>query len=275
MRSCLYVGRVRHRRTRPRTHALRYRLFTLLLDLDEIDAIARRVGPFSRNRFNLFAFHDADFGDGRDGGLRGYVARELAAAGLDAAPARVLISCCPRVLGHAFNPLALFYCLDARERLYAVVHEVHNTFGERHAYALPVEPPRDAAAVGAAAGRVRQRAAKALHVSPFNPMAQRYDFRLGVPGERQVVAVSVSGEDGRVLRASYVAVRRPLDARGLLGALAGGPLSTLKVLAAIHWEAARLWGKGVPWFRHRPKDSEHAPRPRAAAPDARDHAGER
>lgn len=246
-RSCLYVGQVFHRRARPRVHALRYRVFSLLVDLDEIDELAASLWPFSRNRFNLFAFHDRDFGERTDEPLARYVVRRLEAAGIRQVPARILLSCHPRVLGYAFNPLSLFYCVDAAGRPFAVVHEVHNTFGERHAYVLAVD--------GRAARSepwIRQRADKALFVSPFNHMDMRYEFRLNVPGERQVVVVRVHDANGLLLTASYTAARRPLDARHLLGLLAGMPLMTFKVFAGIHWEAFRLWCKRVPRFAHRP-----------------------
>lgn len=264
-RSALYVGQVFHRRTRPRVHALRYRVFSLLLDLDEIDALVSRIAPFSRNRFNLVAFHDADFGTGDGLPLARYVERELAAAGIHETPARILLSCYPRVLGYAFNPLSLFYCLDDRETVYAIVHEVHNTFGERHAYALPVRredggveshaPARDALP---ASGEVRQHATKALFVSPFNHMDMRYEFRLEPPAERQVVVIRVFDATGHFLSASYVARRRPLDTGHLLGVLARSPLMTFKVFAGIHWEALKLWVKRVPLFAHQPKASDDA-----------------
>ena len=167
--SALYRGEVYHRRRRPREHVLRYRVFSLLLDLAQIDALAQRLRGFSRNRFDLVAFHDRDFGDPEHPHetLVEGVSRRLAHAGLDAAPARVLLSCYPRVLGYAFNPLSLYYCQDRAGRTYAVVHEVHNTFGERHAYVLPVE------ASGDGGGWIEQAADKALFVSPFAPMDLR------------------------------------------------------------------------------------------------------
>ena len=279
-RSCLYVGQVFHRRTRPRVHVLRYRVFSLLLDLDEIDDVARRVKPFSRNRFNLVAFHDADFGRGADEPLARHVARELDAAGIDGVPARILLSCYPRVLGYAFNPLSLFYCLDAEDRVFAVVHEVHNTFGERHAYALAVDPPRRPVPDGTSGRWIRQRADKALFVSPFNHMDMRYEFRLDVPDERQVIAIRVFDDAGHFLTASYAAARRPLDTRRLLGVIATLPLMTFKVVAGIHLEAMRLWLKRVPWFTHVPKSAAgpvvtplpvDAAKPTDPSFDARDH----
>ena len=263
-RSALYVGEVFHRRVRPRVHALRYKVFSLLLDLDEIDEIAARIPAFSRNRFNLFAFHDRDFGRGDGTPLARHVERELLAAGIAGTPARILLSCYPRVLGYAFNPLSLFWCLDGEGRPFAVVHEVHNTFGERHAYALEVERAAldDAPASRSGGTRwIRQRADKALFVSPFNHMDMRYEFRLGLPEARQVVAIRVFDAEGHLMTASYVAERRPLDTPHLLRVLAAFPLMTFKVIAGIHWEAFRLWLKRVPLFPHRPKAVGEPPRP--------------
>lgn len=278
-RSCLYVGQVFHRRTRPREHVLRYRVFSLLVDLDELDTLAATVGPFSRNRFNLLSLHDTDFGDGGGEPLAHQVGRALTAAGIATVPDRILLSCYPRVLGYAFNPISLFYCLDGEERVFAVVHEVHNTFGERHAYALAVDPPLgvDDAGAGAEGRWIRQGADKALFVSPFNHMDMRYEFRLDVPAERQTLAIRVFDDTGPFLTASYVAVRRPFETRQLLALLARFPLMTFKVTAGIHWEAARLWCKRVPWFTHRPKPDPRMVRtptpddPTDPPFDARDH----
>ena len=246
-RSCLYVGQVFHRRLRPRVHTLRYRVFSLLLDLAEIDALAASLVPFSRNRFNLFAFHDRDFGERPGEPLADYVARRLAEAGIGDAPERILLACYPRVLGYAFNPLAVFYCLDGQGRVFAVVHEVHNTFGERHVHALraPLEP------VAAGAPRwIRQHTAKALFVSPFVAMAMRYEFRLNEPAERQVIVIRTLDAEGLLLTASYTAQRRALDSRALFGVFVALPMMTVKVFLGIHWEALRLWFKGVPWSPH-------------------------
>ena len=160
--SSLYVGQVYHKRLKPAHHVLRYSVFSLLLDLSEIDIIAQRFWLFSRNRFNLLGFYDRDFGESANAkeSLSGYVHRKLRHSGIQLMPARILLSCYPRVFGHVFNPLSLFYCLDENDNCYAVVHEVHNTFGERHAYVLPAEPVRRNIAQGGAQGTAKITAQK-------------------------------------------------------------------------------------------------------------------
>ncbi|NND91125.1 MAG: DUF1365 family protein [Granulosicoccus sp.] len=247
-KSRLYAGQVYHKRTRPREHTLRYSVFTLLLDLDEIEHLASRLWLFSHNRFNLFSFYDSDFGDQSGRSLSEFVHARLSEAGIHEVPARILLSCYPRVAGFAFNPLSLFYCLDTDDRCVAVIHEVHNTFGERHCYVLPVKP--DAATTS---DWIHQRADKALFVSPFAQLGMHYQFRLNMPDDRQVVVIRASDDEGLLITASYTAVRKPLTAARLGRYFLTCPLLGVKVVLGIHWEALRLWCKGVPWFRHQPK----------------------
>lgn len=254
--SRLYVGQVYHKRTKPASHVLRYSVFSLLLDLSEIDTISRRLWLFSRNRFNLLGFYDRDFGESASEGLSDYVHRKLGDAGIPTMPTRILLSCYPRVLGHVFNPLSLFYCLDEEDNCFAVIHEVHNTFGERHAYVLPVESMRHNVVESDGGGEwIQQRVEKALFVSPFARMGMHYEFRLNEPDERQVIVIRASDDDGLVITASYVASRKLLNASQLFKVFLRIPFLGAKVVGGIHWEALKLWVKGVPYFKHQPKRS--------------------
>ncbi len=235
--SALYVGHVMHRRVRPRAHRLRYRIFSLLLDLDEIDALAAQLSLFSRNRFNLFAFHDRDFAGGNAEPLRAQVERHLAAAGIDTDGGPIRLLAMPRILGFAFNPLSVYFCHGRDGALRAILYEVHNTFGERHSYLLPVD-------MGEAA--IRQGCAKAFHVSPFMAMEMRYAFRVTPPGDRVSIAITGSDAGGPIITAVHTAERRPLTDAALARVFVTHPLLTLKVVGGILWEAAKLWTKGVP-----------------------------
>jgi len=242
--SALYAGTVMHQRLRPARHRLRYRMFALLLDLDELSSLDRRLRWFSLNRFNVFSLHERDYGDvrsGDGGGLRACVERQLRAAGLPVGGAiRVLTM--PRILGYAFNPLSVYFCDDATGALRALIYEVNNTFGERHSYVIEVDAgERDGR-------RVVQACAKQLRVSPFLPHDLRYVFRVEAPRpERAALSIGIVVNDalGALVNARFDAERRALDDGALVRAFFSHPLLTLKVIAAIHWEALRLMLKGI------------------------------
>ena len=244
----LYTGTVMHQRLRPRRHRLRYRVFSLLLDLDGIDDLATRLSFFSRNRFNLFSFHDRDYGTGTSEPLRSQVERQMLAAGVDVDGGPIRLLTMPRVLGYAFNPISVYFCYRRLGGLAAVVYEVNNTFGQRHSYVLPVSGGDDN---GNPHRPIRQECPKSFYVSPFLDMALTYAFRIFPPGPR--VGISITGRDseGPIIVASLHAQRTKLSDASLALACATYPLLTLKVILGIHWEALLIWLKGVR-LRERP-----------------------
>src|SRR5450631_4251384 len=182
-RSALYVGAVMHRRLRPTVHQFRYRAFWLLIDLDELPALTARLRLFSHNRFNLFALHEADQGDGSATQLRIQAERHLSEAGIDIAGGSIRLLCMPRTLGYSFNPISIYFCHRPCGKLAAIIYEVHNTFGERHAYVCSVEPKT---------GEIRQNSRKVFHVSPFMDMDLDYGFRLNGPAEHIAIGIHAS-----------------------------------------------------------------------------------
>jgi DUF1365 family protein len=218
--SALYNGAVTHQRMRPVKHRLRYNIFMMLLDLDEVPALARRLFLFSHARFNLFAFHDADHGAGDKAGLRPWIEAQLRSAGLPIVGGAISILCMPRILGHAFNPISAFFCYGLDGRLAAMLYEVNNTFGERHTYLMPVTDD---------AGPIRQVCEKRFYVSPFMPMALQY----------------ASDSEGLMIATAFAGTRRTLTDRALLEMFLKMPFLGIKVLAGIHFEAARLWWRGL------------------------------
>jgi uncharacterized protein len=247
-RSALFLGTVMHRRVRPVEHRLSYRVFSLLVDLDELPALDRRLRLFSYNRPGLLSFHDRDHGPGDGTPLKPWVRRQLHAAGI-AADGAVRILCFPRVLGYVFNPLCVWFCHRADDTLAAVLYEVNNTFSQRHFYLIPAAASRD--------GTVRQRCAKAFYVSPFMDMATDYEFRIRPPDLSVAISVRQTDAAGAVFYASHTARREPLTDRALIKAYLGHPLMTFKVIAGIHWEAFKLWRKGMR-VRPRPPEPERS-----------------
>ncbi|WP_045836350.1 DUF1365 domain-containing protein [Hyphomicrobium sp. 99] len=238
--SALYSGSVVHRRVRPVLHLLRYRVFWLLLDLGEIDKLSKTLWLFSRNRFNALSFYDRDYGDGGQASLYAQIQEHLRKANVSA-DGKILLLSMPRILGYVFNPLSIYFCHDARGQLKAIVYEVHNTFGERHSYVIPVE---------GASGTINQRCEKAFYVSPFLGMDLRYAFSVVAPGERINVAIRGYDGSGLVIVTALSGSRRRLTDGALLAALLAFPFLTLKVMAAIHWHALRLYLKGLKVYNH-------------------------
>jgi DUF1365 family protein len=223
-------------------------MFQMLIDVDAAPRLARGSRLFSHNRFNLFSFHDADHGDGRSGPLRTWVDECLAKAGIDLAGGEVRLLAMPRVLGHVFNPLSLYFCRRADGELAAVIYEVNNTFGERHAYVIAAQEE---------GGCIRQSCAKRFHVSPFMDMAMTYEFNLTAPGEKIAVAVHARNDSGQmVIAALFNGRRREFTDAALAAAFFAHPLLTLKVVSAIHFEAARLLLKGLRMRRRPPPPAE-------------------
>lgn len=243
LRSALYIGDVTHRRLRPRQHRLRYSLFYLLLDLDEVDALAGTLRLFSHNRFNLFSFFDRDYGDGSAASPREKVEKHLRAAGVETGgPIRLLTM--PRIFGYAFNPLNVYFCHARDGSLCAIFYEVSNTFGQRHSYLIPVPAGTTAP--------IRQESRKSFYVSPFISTDMAYSFVTTPPCERVVIGVTGHDEQGPLIITRLAARWRGLSDAALARLFFTYPLLTLKVIVGIHWEALRLWLKGVRLLKRPP-----------------------
>lgn len=237
--AALYVGKVMHARLKPVGHRFSYRVMSLLIDLDRLDAADRQTPLFGVNRRALYSFHEADHG-ARDGSsLRDYAQRCAAERAIDLTGGRVLLLCYPRLFGYAFNPLSVYFCYQANEQLALVIYEVRNTFGDIHAYVLPVNAS-DVSPAG-----LHQEQDKRFYVSPFVEMDMRYHFRLIEPGEQVKLRILATDRNGPLLSATFNGLRRALSTKGLMHAFFSLPVVTVKIIAAIHWEALRIWWKGV------------------------------
>jgi uncharacterized protein len=237
--AALYFGDVMHARLKPMGHRFNYRVMSLLIDLDRLDEADRLSPLFGVNRPALCGFHEADHGD-RDGtSLRAYAQRCAAQHDVDLAGGRVLLLCYPRLFGYTFNPLSVYFCHGADGRLALVIYEVRNTFGDIHAYVLPVQPHEMTAA------GLRQQQDKLFYVSPFIEMAMRYHFRILPPGDSVKLRILETDRDGPLLAATFSGTRQALTTSALFRSLCSLPLVSFKIVAAIHWQALRLWLKGA------------------------------
>lgn len=235
--SGLYVGKVTHRRLEPMGHRLRYRTYSLLVDIDELDELAAQIPLLSHNRWNLFSIHDRDFGSRNGTPLRAWIDRQLGAAGIDSKGGKVMLLAFPRILGYTFNPLSIWFCYNPSGRLRAVLYEIHNTFGHSLSHLIPIDGPMN--------GPHRHSFSKELHVSPFFDQEGQYVFTLRPPVDRFSVSIDYNVADSKMLTATMSTRRQDLSSRNLLKAFFSHPLLTLKVTFGIHWHALRLLLKGA------------------------------
>ena len=241
-RACIYSAAVMHERFTTPNYRFRYRIFSVLLDIDGIEQAAASTRVFSLDRFNLLSFHAADHLPPGETDLRAWAERVLAGGGIDGSRLKIRLLCFPRLLGWVFNPLSLWYCETPEGRPAAVIAEVRNTFGERHCYLLKPQ-------AGEEDWPLRQRHVKEFHVSPFIGMQAEYAFRLSRPDERLGVLIREYEGDQLMLVASQTGSRRPFNDRQLFSQVLRVPLQTLKVLAAIHWQALKIWARGARFHR--------------------------
>jgi uncharacterized protein len=228
-----------HARLKPMGHRFSYRVMSLLIDLDRLDDADRQSRLFGVNRAALYSFSEADHGERDGSSLRDYVRHRADERGIDLAGGRVLLLCYPRLLGYTFNPLSAYFCYRADGSLALLIYEVRNTFGDIHSYVLPVKASEISTA------GIRQAQDKLFYVSPFIEMAMRYHFRVSPPGRCVKLRILETDREGPLLAATFHGRRRALTSAALLRSLFSLPLVTFKIMAAIHWEALRLWIKGA------------------------------
>ena len=234
--SCIYNGSVIHKRYKPKTHFFKYSVFSLLLDLSELELLNEKIRFFSINKFNLISFFEKDHGN-RDGtSLVNWVKNYLKKNQIETENIKIKLLCYPRIFGYVFNPLSVFFVYDKNEKLVSILYEVKNTFGEQHTYVFRVDNENNL---------IQNNCSKKFHVSPFIQMDCNYFFKILKPGERLSIIIDQYDPTGKILFASQDGKKANLTGKELIKSYLKHPLMTFKIISAIHFEAFKLWIKGI------------------------------
>ena len=234
MNSCIYNGEVTHTRFKPVRHFLKYKTFSLLIDLDEIVLLDKSIGIFSYNKFNIFSFYDKDHGDRDGGNLKDWVISNLKKFQIKENITNIKVLCYPRILGYVFNPLSIFYCYE-KDKLVAIFYEVKNTFNEQHTYIFKIKNNEE----------IIQKCRKKFYVSPFMDMETFYNFKLLNPNDKLSVFIKQTDADGTILTATQTGDKKEFSFKQLAINFLKYPLMTIKIISSIHYEALLLWKKGA------------------------------
>ena len=234
MNSCIYNGEVTHTRFKPVRHFLKYKTFSLLIDLDEINLLDKSIGIFSHNKFNIFSFYDKDHGDRDGGNLKDWVISNLKKFQIKENITNIKLLCYPRILGYVFNPLSIFYCYE-KDKLVAIFYEVKNTFNEQHTYIFKIKNNEE----------IIQKCRKKFYVSPFMDMETFYNFKLLNPNDKLSVFIKQTDADGTILTATQTGDKKEFSYKQLAINFLKYPLMTIKIISSIHYEALLLWKKGA------------------------------
>jgi DUF1365 family protein len=242
--SYIYTGTVIHKRFKPKIHKFSYKVFSLLIDLSEIDLLHKTLRIFSYNKFNIVSFFNKDHGPRDGSSLKNWVIDNLKKNNIESNEVKIKLLCYPRIFGYVFNPLSVFYVYDKNSDLIAILYEVKNTFGEQHSYIFKTKKEQNL---------IQHVCKKKFHVSPFIEMNCVYFFRLLKPGNKISVIIDVQDSEGKILYASQEGVKSELNNNNLFKSYLKHPLMTFKIIIVIHFEAFKLWIKGFKFIKKKLK----------------------
>ena len=244
MTSAIYNGTVIHKRFKPKTHFFKYSVFSLLIDLSDIRELDKKIKFFSFNKFNLVSFYEKDHGDRDGSSLVEWVKKNLDKNDIHNKDIKIKLLCYPRIFGYVFNPLSVFFIYDFDEKLISILYEVKNTFGEQHTYIFKVKDNTNF---------FQHNCSKKFHVSPFIEMNCEYFFKILKPGEKMSVIINQYQTNEKILYASQDGKRVEFNSKELLKSYLKHPLMTFKIISAIHFEAFKLWTKGIRFIKKKLK----------------------
>ncbi len=244
MISSIYNGKVIHKRFKPKEHFFKYSVFSLLIDLSELNQLDKEIKFFSFNKLNLISFYEKDHGSRDGSSLVAWVKKNLEANNIYFKDIKIKLLCYPRIFGYVFNPLSVFFIYNSNEKLISILYEVKNTFGEQHTYIFKVDDDLKV---------FQHNCSKKFHVSPFIEMDCNYFFKILKPEDKMSVIIDQYQANEKILYASQDGKRVDFNSKELLKSYLKHPLMTFKIISAIHFEAFKLWTKGIKFIKKKLK----------------------
>lgn len=262
LNSELQIGWVRHRRFEPKPHSLKYPMYMLYLDLDEIDQVNNLSRLISVERFNWLSFRRADFFGDVNVSLKTAVIEKICqhSSIKESEIKRVTVLTNLRTLGFLMNPVSFYYAFNKHDELLAIMPEITNTpWDERYQYVLVTKADETIGYLPESTiGRKhRFKLLKDFHVSPFNPMNMNYDWRYSNPTDAtNAIHLENWQQNDKIFDATMVLTKQALTPASIRQTLIRFPWMTVKIAVGIYINAVKLWVKGVPFHSHPDKNKK-------------------
>ena len=234
--SSIYNGHVIHKRFWPKKHFFKYKVFSLLIDLSELYQLEKELTLFSYNKFNVLSFYDIDHGPRDGSSLIDWVKGNMTKNNINTDGITIKLLCYPRIWGYVFNPLSVFFVYDKNSNLVSILYEVKNTFNEQHTYIFKLQKTEKL---------IEHSCRKKFHVSPFIEMNCTYYFKIAKPGEKISVYIDQYDNKNKLLVALQEGIKVILNNKNLIKVFFSHPMMSFKIILAIHFEAFKLWIKGI------------------------------
>ena len=234
--SSIYNGHVIHKRFWPKKHFFKYKVFSLLIDLSELYQLEKELTLFSYNKFNVLSFYDIDHGPRDGSSLIDWVKENMTKNNINTDGITIKLLCYPRIWGYVFNPLSVFFVYDKNSNLVSILYEVKNTFNEQHTYIFKLQKSEKL---------IEHSCRKKFHVSPFIEMNCTYYFKITKPGEKISVYIDQYDNENKLLVALQEGIKVTLNNKNLIKVFFSHPMMSFKIILAIHFEAFKLWIKGI------------------------------
>ena len=241
LRTSIFDGIVVHSRLIPKKHNFKYRVFSILFNIDDLKIISKKNLFFSYNKFNLFSFFDKDHGEKDGSNPRQWILKIAKKQNISCDNLRIFCLCYPRVLGYVFNPISVWFVYN-EEYLKMIIYEVRNTFGEDHSYSFKVNDKFDLDS---------HKTKKLMHVSPFRSMDGEYKFSTKINKEKVSIVIKGFIEKNHLITASFKGLYSPFNDKKLLFNFLKYPFLTLKITFGIHFHALILWLKNIKIIKHK------------------------